>query len=424
MTGGSLPLPLLLAGLGALGLLVSWLPLVLDKAPLSLPIICVALGAALFAVPGVPEVMGPLSDGPAAEHLTELTILVALMGAGLKLDRPPGLRGWTATWRLLGITMPLSIGVLALVGWRGLGLGFGAALLLASALSPTDPVLAGDVQVGPPGQEETDEVRFSLTSEAGLNDASAFPFVLLALGIVGPDTTWLSDWLLVDLLLKTAVGVAVGVVGGRLLGWAAFRLPEHAQLSRTEEGFVSLAATLLIYGICELLHGYGFLAVFLAGVAFRHTARRHRFHHHLHGFTASLEHMLTMVVLLLLGGALAHDLLHDLHWSDVGYALLALLVIRPAAGMLALLRIRHQVNGKRWNWDERLMVSVFGVRGIGSLYYLVYALNRHHWPEAARLQAIVGFTVLLSILLHGVSATPLMAWLERRREHRPDYHLT
>ena len=411
--------PLALAGAGSLALMVAWLPLMLDRLPLSLPILCVALGAGLSFLPGMPALPNPLGGSGFAEHLAELCVLVSLMGAGLKLDRPLSRRGWHVTWRLLGITMPLSIGMLALAGWMFAGLGLATALLLGAALAPTDPVLAGDVQVGPPGDdghdEERDEVRFSLTSEAGLNDALAFPFVLLALGLANDRTHWLGHWIGVDVLLKLAIGTAVGWGIGTLTGWAAFRLPRRAQLARTQEGFVSLAVTLLTYGVAEVLSGYGFIAVFLAGVAMRHTERGHSYHSNLYEFSSSIEHLLTMAVLLLLGAALAHGLLDGLTWADAALGLAALLVIRPISGWIGLLGVRRRKDGTPAPWDERWIIAAFGIRGIGSIYYLAYALNRHHWEQASRMQALIGFVVLVSIVLHGISVTPAMAWLEGRR---------
>jgi NhaP-type Na+/H+ or K+/H+ antiporter len=302
--------PLLLAGVGALALLVAWLPLILRRLPLSLPILCVGLGAGLSSIPGVPAFPDPLAPSAFAEHLAELTVLISLMGAGLKLDRNLSFRGWRVTWRLLGITMPVSIIALMLIAWGMLGFAIGTALLIGAALAPTDPVLASDVQVGPPGVGETDEVRFSLTSEAGLNDALAFPFVLLALGIAGPNQTWFMHWLGVDVFLRIAIGAAIGWASGWLVGWLAFDIPKIAQLARTREGFVSLALTFLTYGLAELAGGYGFISVFLAAISLRRTERGHEYFQTLYGFSQSIEHLLTMVVLLLLGSALAHDLLH------------------------------------------------------------------------------------------------------------------
>ena len=165
---------LVLTGFGALVLLTAWLPMVLRQMPLSLPICCVGIGAALSAFPEVVgDVPRPQEHLQVVEKVTELIVIISLMGAGLKLDRVFGWRRWMVTWRLLGIAMPLTILALTALGSALLGLGAATALLLAASLAPTDPVLASDVQVGPPGEGQEDEMRFALTSEAGLNDGLA-----------------------------------------------------------------------------------------------------------------------------------------------------------------------------------------------------------------------------------------------------------
>ena len=193
------PYILWLTGAGVLIALVAWLPLALKRLPLSLPIICIALGAVIFLLPAVSLRPMPLSYPTITERFTELVVIIALMGAGLKLDRIFSWRHWSVTWRLLGITMPVSVAAITLIGGWGLGLSWTAALLLGASLAPTDPVLASDVQVGPPKSGEEDEVRFGLTSEAGLNDGFAFPFVNLAIALALAAKTgdpWASDWLL------------------------------------------------------------------------------------------------------------------------------------------------------------------------------------------------------------------------------------
>src|SRR3954469_8095296 len=209
--------PFILAGLGAAVLAVAWLPLMLRPLPLSLPMLAVAAGAGLAAALG--------AEGFAtahrvwAERLTEFGLVVAVMGAGLRIDRPFGQRRWASVWRLLGLAMPLSILGIALLAWALLGLPPAEAVLLAGILAPTDPVLASAVQVGPPGVGGEDEVRFALTAEAGLNDGLAFPFVGLGLLVLArsPDPTgWLGGCLLLDLLWKIVSAVAIGL----LLGWA------------------------------------------------------------------------------------------------------------------------------------------------------------------------------------------------------------
>ncbi len=181
--GSSEPYILWLTGGGILFALVAWLPLALRRLPLSLPIFCIAAGAAVFSIPGVSLRPMPLLYPDIAERLTEFIVIIALMGAGLKLDRVFDWRRWAVTWRLLAVTMPVTIAAVTAIGGWGLGLSWTAALLLGACLAPTDPVLAADVQVGPPRTGEEDEARFGLTSEAGLNDGLAFPFVNLALAL-------------------------------------------------------------------------------------------------------------------------------------------------------------------------------------------------------------------------------------------------
>src|SRR4029453_15521938 len=263
------PYIVVLAGFGALILLTAWLPMVLREAPLSLPIVCVGIGAALFAIPGLPGVTPPPQDHlPVVERLTELAVIIALMGAGLKIDRVLGWRSWIITWRLLGLPIPLTFLCLALLAHWMLGLGAATALLLAAALAPTDPVLASDIQVGPPGSGEEDETRFALTSEAGLNDGLAFPFVLLAVALASSpsDGDWFWSWIIYAVLWKIGGGVLVGAAVGSACCWLAFRMPNRAKLSRTGDGFVALGITCLAYGLTEMLRGYGFLAVFVAAL--------------------------------------------------------------------------------------------------------------------------------------------------------------
>jgi sodium/hydrogen antiporter len=151
---------------------------------LSLPMVCIGIGIILVWTPFSPVTwVNPLENRYLTERLTEFAVIIALMGAGLKLDRPVSWRGWETSWRLVGIAMPLTIAGITLLGWTVLGLGVASALLLGAALSPTDPVLASDIQVGPPHSDYEDEVRFALTSEAGLNDGAAFPFVHLAVAL-------------------------------------------------------------------------------------------------------------------------------------------------------------------------------------------------------------------------------------------------
>jgi NhaP-type Na+/H+ or K+/H+ antiporter len=403
---------LLLLGLGLLILLVAWLPMMLKELPLSLPMFCIGFGALAFWLAPLDAPL-PTEFPKVTERLTELVVVVALTGAGLKLDRPLGWRSWNITWRLLAIAMPLSILAIAAIGHWVLGLGVAAALLVGAALAPTDPVLAGDVQVGPPGEGEEDDVRFNLTAEAGLNDALAFPFIHLALLFAAlggwPGATEWGEWLAVEVTWKLAAGLGVGWALGKALGWVLFHLPNRAGIANTGEGFVALGITFLAYAITELCQGYGFLAVFVSALALRDSERGHAYHERLHEFTDQIERLLMMVLLVLLGGAISGGLLAPLDlWAGVAVVLF-LFVARPLAGLVAL-------GGHPAPLRERAAIAFFGIRGLGSLYYLAYATTHHEWAEAELLWALIGLTVLCSVVLHGTTVTPAMAHLDHRRK--------
>jgi len=406
------------AGVGAL--LAGLLPRLLERRALSMPIAFLGLGMLVFALPlGLPA-PDPVAHPAVTEHLTEFGVIVALMGAGLKLDRPVGLRRWSSTWRLLAIVMPVTIVAVALLGWWAAGLAPATALLLGAALAPTDPVLASDVQVGEPTDDEDneDEVRFALTSEAGLNDGLAFPFTYLAIAWVAAGGTsvaaWVGKWFAVDVLYKVSVGVIGGLAIGWLLGKLFFRArSEVLRLANHAEGFTVLAATFLAYGVTELAGGYGFLAVFVCACSVRGSERSHGYHQVLHDFAEQVERLFTVGLLLLLGGAVVRGLLGPLTWGGVIVAVVLLLVIRPLAGRIGLL-------GSPGTVAEHRVIGFFGIRGIGSLYYLAYALDSESFEGADRLWAIAGLVVVLSVVLHGIAATPVMRRLDRARERTGD----
>lgn len=402
------------AAAGLAMLLAAILPRLLKRAPISLPMIFLATGIVLFATLDWLPRIDPLANGTIVEHVTEACVIISLMGAGLALDRPVGWRRWMSTWRLLGITMPLTmLGVGVLGGWL-LGLSAGALVLLAAALAPTDPVLASEVQVGEPAEDldAEDETRFALTSEAGLNDSLAFPFTYAAIAIatVGlAPSKWLGGWLALDVMWRITAGLLVGLAVGWLLRrlffsarWASLRLADHG------EGFVALAATFAAYGVAELAEGYGFLAVFVCAVTIRAGESATGYHKVLHSYIEQLERLFTIVILVLLGGAIAGGLFSGVTWLEVVVALLVILVVRPLAGWIGLL-------GGSTGPYERGVIAFFGVRGVGSLYYLAYGLGQADFPEAQSLWLIVGLVITASIVVHGVTAGPAMHQLDRHR---------
>jgi NhaP-type Na+/H+ or K+/H+ antiporter len=402
-------LVLALVGLALLG--AAWVPHLVERKPLTFPILYVALGAVLYALPLPLPAADPMRFATLAERLTELTVLVALTGVGLRIDTRFGWRRWSLTWRLLGITMPLTILGGLWLGQAWLGYGVATAMLLGAVLAPTDPVLASDVQVRAPGEGGEDPVRFALTSEAGLNDGLAFPFVwlavALALAAAGEPMDW-ARWLVLDVLWRVLGGVLIGAVAGYGLMQLIFRSERNPTLSASSDGLTALAITLLVYGVAELCHAYGFLAVFVAALVMRQQERDHAYHGVLDTFGQQCEKLLMALLLLLLGGALASGILGSLSWREVVFALAFVLVVRPLAGWLGLL-------GTHLPWGERAAIAVFGVRGIGSFYYLAFATGHAEFNAAPTLWGLVSLVVLLSILLHGITAYGVMDWLDQRR---------
>jgi len=402
---------ILLALFGLVILLTAWLPMVLKEFPLSLPIICIAFGT-LFVWTPLSTIVGsnPLDSRYITEKVTEFVVIISLMGAGLKIDRPLSWQNWMTTWRLLAISMPLTIIAIALLGWSFLGLGLASALLLGSALAPTDPVLASDIQVGPPQSGEEGEVRFSLTSEAGLNDGLSFPFVHLAIAFALASQTgepWFRDWLLVDVFWRLAAGVGLGWLAGKVLGILTFHLPRRAKLARTGDGFVVLGITCLSYGLVEMAHGYGFVGVFVTALTLRAAERESGYHANLHDFAEQIERLLMMVVLVCFGAAIAEgSVFRAFDWRVGAVALLIIFLVRPLAGWLGL--VGSQIPGK-----EKAVIAVFGIRGLGSFYYVAYATGHAAFNKPDVLWVTVSLVVLISVILHGIAVTPVMQHLER-----------
>jgi NhaP-type Na+/H+ or K+/H+ antiporter len=397
-------------GIAALGM--AWLPGGLANRPLSYPIIYLLLGAALYSLPldlPDPDVR---KEESFVVRLTELSVIVSLMGSGIKINRSFNLRNWSIPLRLVTVTMVLCIGILALLGWSVLGFSIASAVLLGAVLAPTDPVLAADIQVGPPSEEYEDHVRFSLTAEAGMNDGMAFPFTWLAIALaISAETSeqWIGNWLLVDVLYKIVAGTAMGILIGRLMAWLVFQLPKKSKVfPEVKDGFVALSLTLVVYGLTEMIHGYGFIAVFVAGLTLGGYERNHDYHKEMHDFTDQMERMLLVVVLIPFGGSLVKGMLDELTWQGAVVGLVFLFIIRPFSSWVGLI-------GTTVSLKEKMAISFFGIRGIGSFYYLSFAMYKTTFGQEEEVWAVVSFIVVVSIFLHGITAFPVMRYLDLRR---------
>ena len=396
----------------------------LAKYWLSLPIVYVAAGYLVFSLPlGLPH-FNPTVDGFDAltlEYVTEFIVIASLMAAGIAIDRPVSWKNWGQIWPLLVIAMPLTITAVALLGWWALGLAPASAILLGAALAPTDPVLARSVQVGPPGDNERHDVRFSLTVEAGLNDGLAFPFTYLAIAAAGMASLgmWTLEWAALDLVWRIAAGVLVGWLVGRAGAWYVFErgadeemndVDSEAPRYSTSEGLVVLGTLLLAYGLAEIVEGYGFLAVFVGAVTARQRENASRYHKISHHFIDQIEQIVLVAVLFAFGAMLASGVLDSLTWPAALIGIALVFVIRPISGLLAEANCGLPMVGK-------LAVAFLGVRGMGSIYYLAYGQNHGEFAELGTLWATASFAILLSIVVHGIFAGPLIAFAERRGAH-------
>ncbi|MBB3712897.1 NhaP-type Na+/H+ or K+/H+ antiporter [Limimaricola variabilis] len=403
-----------LAVLGLVVIAARWLPrLVSRREPAAAPLMILFGAGVALLLPDLATLPDPREAPLPWELASELTVIVALFGAGMRIDDLGSWARWMPTIRMLGIAMPLTILSVALLGVGLTGMTVAGAILLGAVLAPTDPVLAADVQVGPPQEGEEHPVRFTLTTEAGLNDGLAFPFVYLGLIVAAEGLNpgnWLMEWLALDVVYRIAVGTAMGWLGGKALAFILFRLPSDAALAETGSGVVALAGILLCYGSTELVEGYGFIAVAILGLTLRRIEADHHFHRRLHDFSESIEHALTAVLLVALGTVLPL-LFRDLSWGQVVAALALLLVIRPLAGWVSLA-------GSGFHPRDRMIVAVYGVRGIGSIYYLCYAGSHMEFVNEDALWSLVALVILISTILHGFSVGWAMEQSSETRERR------
>ena len=348
------------------------------------------------------------------EHVAEAAVVVTLYATGLQIDRALKLVAWRGVVVLLCVVMPLTIAAVTLLGMGLLGLSLGAALVLGAALAPTDPVLAGDVGVGPPGEgDEEPEARFSLTAEASFNDGLAFPFLLAGLAIAGEGGTgWIGSWLAIDVLYKVVIGVAVGVIMGRLAAQLVLPLRQEGRIGADLDGWLAVAVALAVYGVAQVLSSYGFLAAVTAGLAFRRYERDHEKHEELHAGAQRIVQLLELGTIVLVMSMVTLTGLEVPGWEGWVIGLLLVFVIRPVTAV-AVLRKRFLATS-----EERGFVAFYGVRGLGSIYYVGAALGTGVLaPEEARTVLWTTLAaVLVSVVVHGITANAAIRGLEFRAE--------
>jgi NhaP-type Na+/H+ or K+/H+ antiporter len=412
--------------IGGLLLVMGLTPSLIKRLPVTSAIVYLAVG--MIAGPMVLNAFhfNPLQQSGLLETLTEVAVLISLFAAGVKMPVPFSFPRWRTPILLAFISMSVTVVLVAAFAHYQLGLALGAAVLLGAIVAPTDPVLATDVQIRHPG--DRDRLRFYLTCEAGMNDGSSFPFVMLGLGLLGLHELGDSglQWLMLDVLWATSAAIVIGVVLGGALARLGWKLRNQRQGHDLMDDFLGLGLIAVVYGVSELCSAWGFLAVFFAAVALRHTE------HKLSGravdtcdqlqidtlqdastqqeriatvsegslvFKEHLERLSELVLILLVGGTLFLD---SWSWRSVSLALFLFLVARPLSVLIGLAF-------SRTSWRVRGLTGWFGVRGIGSLYYLMYAIQ-HGLPEDISLDLIhlTLVVIALSIFAHGISVKPLM----------------
>ncbi|MFL1465984.1 cation:proton antiporter [Marinobacter sp. HN1S83] len=414
--------------IGSLLIMMGLRSSILQRFNLTQPMVYLAVGVVLG-----PTVFGafhfnPLKEAHLLEVLAEVAVLVSLFIAGMKMPLPFRWREWRAPVRLAFLSMTISVALTAAFAHYVLALPLGAAILLGGILAPTDPVLATEVQVRHVG--DTDPLRFTLTSEAGMNDGSAFPFIMLGLALMNAPASaeLLGAWVLKDVLWSTLSALVVGLVLGQLLA----RIVQKQRLLDSEgpllDDFLGLGLIGVVYGVCLALQAWGFLAVFVAAISLRQTelklAGMDAPGNNAHAvpessahtamqtpqyspqvsegsllFKEPLERLSELVLVVLLGGMLFLD-----SWSfrAVGLALFLFLVVRPVSVFLGLL-------GSGTPLRLQMLVGWFGVRGIGSIYYLMFAIV-FGLPEEVDVEFIhiTLVVVVLSIIIHGLTVRPII----------------
>jgi NhaP-type Na+/H+ or K+/H+ antiporter len=413
--GGPFYLALLVAGLAVMAA-VGALSHQHDHA-FSASVIYLAIGVGAGLIVELLDIawLEPGKDHTLLEHLSELALIIALFGTGLKLDRALTVRAWSGVGRLLLIAMPLTIATIALFGSLVMGLSAGAAIMLGACLAPTDPVLAGDIGVGPPGDEEEREPNFSITGEAGLNDGLAVPFLLLGAFVAREDGAgWVAEWLAADVLYAIGLALALGGVVGYGLGALAVGLRDRELFDPRYDGWLAIAAVLVIYGLTELASADGFVAAFAGGIAFRRYEHGHEYNARVHEGAEMVEKFAELALVLVLGSLVTLNGLEAPGLEGWLLVPLLLLVLRPVTVLVALARSGLPAAERAW-------VGWFGVRGVGSLNYAAVTLGLGvlSAQEGATVFWTTIVAVIVSIVVHGMTATSLSRrWLEGHKRPR------
>lgn len=386
---------------GIITLLATVIPNVFHKKWLTPPILYLLIGIIIAFAGSEYTDFDVMLHSNTIRRVSEFVVIIALTNAGLKIEKPFSWQTWKYSFRLLLITMPITMVGATFVGWWLIGLAPATAVLLGVLIAPTDPVLAADLQTSRPSKKDLSKIRLGLTSEAGLNDGLAFPFTYFAIFLAakGLDySQWIGEWFYFEVIYKIVVGAVIGFFAGWLLYMLIFNITSKNYHSKISRGILSLALTLLPYGLTELLGGYGFIAVFIAACAFSNREDKVKHMDTLHDFTEEIERIFVAFLFIFVGIYVSATFDELIDVMTIATALIILFVIRPLGGWIAL-----------YHTDltsfEKFALSFYGIRGIGSIFYLTYALGEATFPNSYELIHVTTVVIVLSVFIHGISAS-------------------
>ena len=390
---------MLLLATGFIALLAAIIPVITQRKIISAPVVYMLLGIGIYFI-FLHYFFNPMEYMEVIKKVTEFVVIIALTNAGLKIKKPFKWSTWRSSFRLLLVVMPFTIVAAAFLGWWIIGLAPATALLFGALIAPTDPVLASELQTSQPSKADTSKIKLGLTSEAGLNDGLAFPFTYFAILAAQKGMefeNWVGDWLLHYVLIKSVIAIIIGLLSGWILFKIVFNIAKNDMLTKISRGILSLSLTLLPYALTEMIGGYGFIAVFVAACIF---SRYEEFDKHmdsLHDFNEELESPIVAIIFVVTGIFIASHYYILMDAKILSVAFIMIFLIRPVIGYLSLL-------GTDLNKFQKFVLSFYGIRGIGSVFYLAYAFTAADFKDAEKLFDITIAIIFFSVLIHGLTA--------------------
>jgi len=339
-------------------------------------------------------------------YISELIVIISLMWAGLKIWRNYSFDDWKLIIKLIVISMPIFLGWVFLFWYYFLWLSLPVAIILAAVLAPTDPVLASEVQIQKLTSKSAITSRFALTWEAWINDGLAFPFTILALSVL--TAGWFSwevglTWLLDTFLLKIFIGAILWYTLWKLFGFLIYKIPRYEWIGNPS-AFIILSITFFVYASVELLHWYWFLAVFICAVVMRHSEElKGKIKHEMHNFIEDIEKFLLVIWVIIFWATIFHGIFEYITLMDIVFALFIIFILRPLSSFISLIWAEEKLY-------EKYIISFYGIRWIWSIFYLSWAfVENPDFPFQERLFAIVSLVILISIIVHWLTA-PYFIW--------------